>query len=202
MIISRRTFLKYGAMTLAAMGATPHVFAAFERALKGASKPPVLWLNGSSCTGCSVSFLNRIATDAPETVVDVLTDTVYHPTVMAAAGDPAAAVLRRAYRDGGYILILEGGVPTAFNGNACMVYSLDGVEVSYMEAVTDLSARAAHIVCVGTCACFGGIPASGFNQDCQRRCTHRPPRDQHFRLSGQSRLGGVGCRPTHRGRIC
>ncbi len=166
MNISRRAFLKYGGITLAAMGASPQLFAAFERALANASKPVVLWLNGSSCTGCSVSFLNRISETAPETVVDVLTDTiglVYHPTVMAAAGDPAAAVLRRAYRAGGYILVLEGGVPTAFNGNACIVYSLDGVEVSYMEAVTQLTERAAHIVCVGTCACFGGIPAAGPN---------------------------------------
>jgi len=82
---------------------------------------------------------------------------------MALAGDPAASVLMRAYREGGYVLVLEGGVPTAFDGNACVVYSLNGEEVTYMQAVTNLASNAAHIVCVGTCSSFGGIPAAGPN---------------------------------------
>jgi hydrogenase small subunit len=166
MNISRRSFLKYCGVSLAAFSVGGEVLALLEKQLSRGGKPPVLWLNGSSCTGCSVSFLNRISESAPYSVTEVLTETVdliYHPTLMALAGDPAASVLMRQYREGGYVLVLEGGVPTAFNGNACVVYSLNGEEVTYMQAVTDLAANASHIVCVGSCASFGGIPASGSN---------------------------------------
>jgi len=166
MKLTRRSFLRYSGLVFAGMNVSSSVLAALERQLAKATKPPVLWLNGSSCTGCSVSFLNRIADSAPETAADVLVSTIdliYHPTLMAAAGDAAASVLLRAYHEGGYILVLEGGVPTAFNGNACVVYSINGEEVTYMQAVTELAAKAAVIVCVGTCASFGGIPAAGPN---------------------------------------
>jgi hydrogenase small subunit len=166
MKLTRRTFMRYSGLVFAAMNVNRSVLAMLERKLASATKPPVLWLNGSSCTGCSVSFLNRIADTAPNSVVEVLTDVVdlvFHPTIMAAAGDPAAAVLQRSYSEGGYILVLEGGVPTAFNGNACVVYTLNGIEVTYMQAVSELAARASHIVSVGTCASFGGIPAAGAN---------------------------------------
>lgn len=166
MSISRRIFLKYCGLSAAAIGLDPFDIGLLGRALAAPGAPVVIWLHGSSCTGCSVSFLNRVATTAPETVVEVLTGAVnliYHGTLMALAGDPANVALRQAYRSGQYILVLEGGVPTAFDGHACVVYSFEGREVTYMEAVTDLAARASSIVCVGTCASFGGIPASGSN---------------------------------------
>jgi hydrogenase small subunit len=151
---------------MVALGVGPDVLAALGQRLARAGKPLVIWLNGSSCTGCSVSFLNFVSDSAPHDVAEVVTDAVdlvYHATLMALAGDPAASVLTRAQNDGGYILVLEGGVPTAFNGHACVVYSLNGEEITYMQAVTDLAERAAHIVGVGTCASFGGIPAAGPN---------------------------------------
>ena len=126
----------------------------------------MIWLHGSSCTGCSISFLNRIAAAAPATVAEVLTgavNLVYHATLMTPAGDAAVAELKRVYDSGNYVLVLEGGVPTAFQGGPCVVYSLSGRETTYMQAVQEMSARALAIVCVGTCASFGGIPASGGN---------------------------------------
>lgn len=153
-------------MSFAALGISGNVLALVERRLARAGKPMVVWLHGSSCVGCSVSLLNRISEAAPYSATELLTDTVdlvYHQTVMAQAGDPAASVLTRAYRDGGYVLVLEGGVATAFNGHACIAYSLNGEEVTFMKAVSDLSSRAAAVVCVGTCASFGGIPAAGAN---------------------------------------
>jgi hydrogenase small subunit len=107
-----------------------------------------------------------MSASAPETITEVLTETVdlvYHPTIMALAGDPANAAVTQAYRDGNYVLVLEGGVPTAFGGAPCIVYTVDGHETTYMEAVTQLTERAIAVVCVGTCASFGGIPASGSN---------------------------------------
>ncbi len=165
MMVSRRSFLEYCGLSAAFLGIGSKLGLLGE-ALAAPTAPSVIWLHGSSCTGCSVSFLNRIAATGPATVADVLTgavNLVYHATLMTPAGDRAVAELKRVYDSGNYILVLEGGVPTAFQGGPCVVYSLNGKETTYMQAVQEMSARARVVVCVGTCASFGGIPASGGN---------------------------------------
>jgi hydrogenase small subunit len=168
MSVTRRDFLRYCTLSAAALGLDFGQIGYLQEALANPNGPSVVWLIGSSCTGCSISFLNRISdkTGEPATVVDVLADTInliYHPTIMGAAGETAAASLRQIKENGPFILVLEGAIPTAFEGHACVVYSLDHQEVTFQQAVQELAARAAKIICVGTCASFGGIPASGVN---------------------------------------
>jgi NiFe hydrogenase small subunit HydA len=166
MVVSRRSFLEYCGLSAAFIGLGPAKLSALTETLASPTAPSVIWLHGSSCTGCSVSFLNRISNAFPTTVADVLTgavNLVFHATLMTPAGDAAVSELKRVYDSGNYVLVLEGGVPTAFGGGPCIVYSLNGQETTYMQAVQEMSSRAAAIVCVGTCASFGGIPASGGN---------------------------------------
>ncbi len=169
MQVSRRTFLKYCSLSAAAIGLDPLNLGLLEDALADdATAPSVIWLQGSACVGCSISLLNHITDVAgmPTTVTDLLVDhinLIYHPTLMALAGESAAAALREVYEAGNYILVVEGGVPTAFNGNACIAYNLNGARVPFTQAVSECASRAAHIVCVGTCAAWGGIPAAGSN---------------------------------------
>ena len=73
------------------------------------------------------------------------------------------AVLEAAPQRGGYILVVEGAIPLAFGGRACMAYHYHGRDVTFQEAVQEVARHAAHLVCVGTCAAFGGIPAAGSN---------------------------------------
>ena len=137
-----------------------------EKALGATTGPTVLWLQGAACTGCSVSFLNRIAPSAPMAAADVLLQVVnlaYHPNLMGAAGELAAAQAQKAYDAGGYILCVEGGVPTAFGGHTCIAWSVKGQDTTFQQAVTQYAARAAQIISIGTCASFGGIPAAGPN---------------------------------------
>ena len=166
--LSRRAFLQYCGISAAALGLDPLQLDLLGKALANPSGPSVIWLHGSSCTGCSVSLLNRISdrVGEPATIVDVLAGSinlVYHATLMASAGDPAVAAMRRLYNQGGYVLVCEGGVPTMFGGHCCKSYVFAGREVTFMEAVQEYSAKAEAIVCVGTCASFGGIPHSGSN---------------------------------------
>ncbi len=168
MITSRRTFLRYCSLSAAALGLNTGKLGLLQNALANPNGPSVIWLIGSACTGCSVSFLNRISDKVgePATVAEVLTEAVnlvFHPTIMGAAGETSVAALKRVYNSGNYVLVLEGAVPTAFGGHPCVVYSYNGVEVTFQQAVQELSARANAVVCVGTCASFGGIPASGSN---------------------------------------
>ena len=163
MRISRRDFLKFCGVSAAALGLTATDLVNLEKALADPNGPTVIWLQGASCTGCSVSFLNRISSSAPKTAGDALINSVnlvYHPNLMALAGDSAVRAISSAYSKGGYVLVVEGGVPTKFGGNTCWPWSDNGEDVTFQQAVSDLAGRAAAVVCVGTCASWGGIPAA------------------------------------------
>ncbi|MBT8042440.1 MAG: hypothetical protein KJN98_04665 [Pontiella sp.] len=168
MELSRRRFLEYCSIAAGTIGLTPGDLAGLNEALANPAAPEVIWLHGSSCTGCSVSFLNRISDTIgePASVVEVLTQAInltHHATVMTFAGESCGAVLEHAVKRGNYILVLEGGVPTAFGGFCCIAYSYKGEEVTYAAAVSELVQHASHVVCAGTCSSFGGIPAAGSN---------------------------------------
>ena len=166
MKISRRDFLKLCGISAATIGLDAGDLFRLEEVLANPKGPTVIWLQGSACTGCSVSLLNRLSTSPPHNVADVLIESInliYHPNLMALAGDSAVAVVENAYSAGGYILAVEGGVPTAFNGNTCWPWSLDGQHVTFQEAVLDLSQKAAKILCIGTCASWGGVAAAAPN---------------------------------------
>jgi len=164
---TRRDFLKYCGISAAALGLTGTDLMQLDDALANPNGPSVLWLQGSGCTGCSVSLLNRISAQAPRTVGELLINSInlaYHPNVMTAAGDLAVRAIEAAYARGGYVLAVEGGVPTAFGGAAGWAMTdASGHELTIAQAVRRYAARASAVVCMGTCAAWGGIPASGAN---------------------------------------
>ncbi len=163
---SRRDFMKYCSTSGAALGLTAAGLLELEQALANPAGPTVLWLQGAACTGCSVSFMNRISPTAPTTAADVLINYInlaYHPNLMAASGESAVAQLDAAYTRGGYVLAVEGGVPTAFGGATCWAYTRNGQDVTMLQLVQSLSSRASAILSIGTCAAWGGIPAAGPN---------------------------------------
>ena len=168
MPITRRSFFRYCTLSAAALGLDRMKLRLLSEALANPAAPSVIWLIGSSCNGCSVSFLNRISDvpGQPADVVDVVggaINLVFHPVIMAAAGETCVAALKRATAKGNFVLVLEGAVPTKFGGHACVVWNYAGQEVTFQQAVQELTAKAIATVCVGTCASFGGIPASGSN---------------------------------------
>lgn len=163
MQVSRRDFLRLLTASSAALALEPLDLMKVRQALANPGAPTVLWLQGSACTGCSVSFMNRISSTAPVDAADVLINTVnlaYHPNLMSAPGDAAVAVARAAQAAGGYVLAVEGAVPTAFGGAACWAWNENGQDVTFLDATRQLAARAAAVLCIGTCASFGGVPAA------------------------------------------
>lgn len=159
MEINRRDFLRLAAASATTLGLTSLQLDRVERILADAAHPPVLWLHGAACTGCSVSLLNAVN----PTIDQVLLNTIslkYHPTLSAAAGDLAVQAIRSTQAAGDYVLVVEGAIPTANGGKACYVWDENGHAVTMSEAVSSLAANASHIVAVGTCASFGGIPAA------------------------------------------
>jgi len=155
--VSRRDFLKYCAGTAAVLGLSQtEIFnklsAAF--AASAAGKPPVIWLEGQDCAGCTTSFASQLHPPTATLLLDKLS-LRYHETIMAAAGHQAEAVLHETVEAGGYVLIVEGSIPTA-DGRFCTVGGRP-----FGEILAETAKNAAAILAVGACASFGGIPAAG-----------------------------------------
>jgi hydrogenase small subunit len=122
---------------------------------------PVIWIQGQSCAGCSVSTLNTVHPD----IAEVLTETIslqYHPNVMAAAGDPAVEVLEQAIAEqrGEFVLVVEGSIATAEGGAFCRSGEKNAQPITAEQWVQRLGEAAKAVLAVGTCASFGGIPAA------------------------------------------
>ena len=97
--MSRRTFLKYCGGVAAALGLSPTMVPKIAQALTSDSRPPVLWLHFSECTGCSESVLRSQYPYVDELVLEVLS-IEYHETIMAAAGQQAEDQRRQAGHSG------------------------------------------------------------------------------------------------------
>lgn len=166
MRVTRRQFLKGVIASATALGLSQSNLFKLCETFAAATSPPVIWLQTSGCTGCSVSLLNYIDAATGREIDEVLLEDIslkYHSTVMAAAGQLAVDTAKNARTAGGYVLVVEGAVPTGANGNYCHVWNDAGVLYTAKQAVLDFSAKAAKILAVGTCAAFGGIPAGGTN---------------------------------------
>jgi len=159
--IERRDFMKWAA-GITAMLALPSQFTPlFAEAAKVADRLPLVWLHMAECTGCSESL---IRSDAP-TIDSLIFDYIsleYHETLMAAAGWQAEANLEHALEKykGNYILLVEGGVPTANNGQYLTLgaHGRTGLDLTRAAAKD-----AAAIFSIGTCSSFGGIQAAAPN---------------------------------------
>ncbi len=167
MRIHRRQFLKYCIGSAAAMGLPMSVLGKLEQAMAagGTSLPKVIWLNAANCSGCTVSLANLFSNTGPTDIADLLFNTIdlaFHPTLMAASGDLAVQQLKNTAA-GSYILAVDGGIPTAFNGNTCMLWTDGDKEVTALKAVEMLAPNAAAILSIGTCASYGGIAAGNPN---------------------------------------
>ena len=128
---------------------------------------PIIWLQGASCTGCSVSILNSVSPRIQNLLLDELVpghqlSLIFHATIMAGQGEPTIEVLKDAEknRKGGYILIVEGAVPTAENGQYGCIGETGGKHLTIQQSVEDLGRNALLTIALGSCASFGGIPAA------------------------------------------
>ena len=159
--IDRRDFLKWAA-SITAMLTLPSSFTPLVAdAVKLADRLPLIWIHLAECTGCSESL---IRTDSP-TLDSLIFDYVsleYHETLMAAAGWQAEENLENAIKNyaGRYILLVEGGVPTAMGGQYLTIgaQARTGIDIIHHAA-----ASAAAIFSIGTCSSFGGIQAAAPN---------------------------------------
>lgn len=156
--ISRRDFLKLCATVTAALGLSEGFIPRVAEALAAsAAKPPLLWLEMGSCTGCSTSFLNSDAPDIANVVLNILS-VRYHEAIMAAQGEMAEKVIADTVKNeaGKYLVVIEGVIPT--KPGYGMIAGKQMVDV-----LKEVSSNALAVLAVGSCASFGGIPGAGPN---------------------------------------
>jgi hydrogenase small subunit len=156
MDINRRDFLKASAAIAGALALKASGLMQLQKAMaNGTSKPPVIWLQGQGCTGCSVSLLNSTYYMTIDELLINTLDVKFHPSVMAAAGEMAVEAAEAARNEGGYVLVVEGAIPAGANGDYCHIWP----GMTMIDAIDQYGRSAAAILAVGTCACYGGMSA-------------------------------------------
>ncbi len=155
MTISRRTFLKDAGLIAASFGLSPLLKPSLASALEelATGRAPILWLQGQSCSGCSVSLLNSESPGPAELLTRYLS-LYFHQTLSAATGPSARKAVEKAIGDKNTILVVEGAVPLGMQ-DACVI----GGE-PFAELVRRAATSARAVISVGTCSSFGGIPAA------------------------------------------
>ena len=135
-----------------------------------AEEYPVIWLQLGTCTGCSVSVLNSVSPSIKNVLIDEVIpgkhiSLRYHATVMAGAGDQVIEEMERTAEQnpGAYILVVEGSVLTGENGAYGAIGEKDEKPIAMTSWLESLGSKALAVVCLGTCAAFGGIPAGNPN---------------------------------------
>jgi hydrogenase small subunit len=162
-MFTRRDFLKWTSRSAAVLGLTQAGLVRLDEALAADSAPPLIWLHGSGCAGCSIAALNAVT---PATIDDVLVNRVsakYDMLVMAAGGDAAVAAMDSAGAAGRFILVVEGGVPVAANGRYCIIGERKGTPITLLDAVNQLGPAASRVISLGTCAAYKGVAGAGAN---------------------------------------
>lgn len=153
--ISRRNFLKLCTLSCVAFGIdSSYAPKMAEAVAANLGKKPVVWMQGQGCTGCSESLISSLNPSADQILLDVLS-VRYHPTLMAGAGEQAIQSLEQCYEEGGYLLVLEGSIPTA-DPRYCMVEGQP-----FVDQFKKMASKAEAVLAVGSCASFGGIPRAG-----------------------------------------
>jgi hydrogenase small subunit len=156
--ISRREFLKMGASLAAMIGLGPLYAPALAEGLQEIvyGRVRILWLQGQSCTGCSVSLLDS-ASPGPVSLVTRYMSLAFHATLSAAQGQVAMDMIYQLVQKPGYVLIFEGAVPMGMP-RASLVNDKP-LEELLLPAVQN----AGVVIAVGTCATYGGMPAAEGN---------------------------------------
>jgi len=181
--VSRRDFLQFCTWMGALLGLEASGVAQVVKALETKRRLPVVWLHFQECTCCSESFIRS----SHPIVADILLDKVsldYTETLQAAAGFQAEKCLRDTIQKypGGYLLMVEGSVPTAADGAYCCIGGRSALEI-----VQEAAAGAKAVIAWGNCACAGCVQAAKPNP------TSATP--LHRVITGKPIINVQGCPP-------
>jgi hydrogenase small subunit len=151
---TRRDFLKFCSLMAAVLALPGEAAGRIARALESVERPPVIYLEFQDCAGCTEAFLRMSHPSVSEILLDKISLN-YQETLMAAAGNQAEQARQATIKAGNYLLLVEGSIPTRNQGVYCCIGGK-----SAQDLLKQAAAGAEAIIAVGSCACFGNIPAA------------------------------------------
>ncbi|MGH1391321.1 MAG: hydrogenase 2 small subunit [Aeromonas jandaei] len=157
--INRRDFMKLCAGMAATLGLSQNAVAKMATALTSPERPPVIWIGAQECTGCTESLLRA----THPTIENLILNTIsleYHEVLSAAFGHQAEENKHNAIKryKGKYVLVVDGSIPLKDGGVYCMVAG-----EPIVDHIRRAASDAAAVIAIGSCAAWGGVPASGGN---------------------------------------
>jgi hydrogenase small subunit len=129
----------------------------------------VFWLGGMSCDGCSVATLGATDPSLEELLTGALPGVpvmvLHHYQFEMESGDHFTHTLEQADAgalDAPYIVVYEGSIPDENLTVGAEPWAAEGSLPTWAPAewVRRLAPQAAVTIAIGTCATWGGIPAS------------------------------------------
>jgi hydrogenase small subunit len=167
MSISRREFLKWAAAVPVSVSFFPRLAKALQESIK---EYPIIWLQTSTCSGCSVSVINTIHPSIKNVILEQVLPghqliLNYHGTLMAATGELSinAAYAAAEKYAGKFVLVVEGAIPTKSGGVYGCVGEHDSKRLTMLELFDHMGHRAMATLAIGTCAAYGGLSAAAPN---------------------------------------
>ena len=182
--LTRREFLKYCTGIAATMGLPTLAGMQMAQAATAAQRPPVIWLHGQECTGCTESLLRSYHPTLESLILDTIS-LDYHETLCVGAGKQAEAHKYKIMKEfqGKYVLVTEGATPTKDGGIYCKIG-----DKPHIEHVQEAAEGAAAIIAIGSCAAWGGIQ-SAYPNPTEAKATHEV-------LNGKTVINIPGCPPN------
>ncbi len=159
--MNRRQLIKMAAALGAVFGleGVPATVLAALKKIDPANIPKIIYLQGLSCTGCSISLL-QATNPSPLSLITAYSQLAFHADLSATSGKQAIKMIDEyiSGNAGEYFLALEGAVPEKMP-DACKIG-----HTFFGDYIKKGAKTAAGIIAVGSCASFGGIPAAEGNQ--------------------------------------
>jgi hydrogenase small subunit len=154
--ISRRDFLKFCTITAASLGLPLETAPKIAAAITNPKRPPVIWLAGQACTGCTEALLRPTHPTLEHLLLDLIS-LDYNETLNAGAGNQAESYLEQSIHENHkkFILVVEGAIPTKDGGVYCMIAGRP-----FKDIVAEVAPKAAAVLSMGSCASWGGIPSA------------------------------------------
>lgn len=158
-LVSRRDFIKFCGLAAASLGLPISMGAQIAEAVASLKRPPVIWLSGQECTGCSEILLRSTHPTVEHLILDLIS-LDYHETLSTPSGDLAEAAKKQSIEanKGKFILVTEGAIPTKDGGIYCQV---GGRPV--LDILKETAPLAMAVVAIGSCASWGGLPSASPN---------------------------------------
>ncbi|MFH1019526.1 MAG: hydrogenase small subunit [Pseudomonadota bacterium] len=159
-MIHRRDFLKLAAALSAAFGINglPEPVMAALKKIDPAAVPKLIYLQGLSCTGCSISLL-QAETPSPLSMITDYSQLAFHADLSAISGKKASTLVEKfiSGQAGPYFLAVEGAIPERMP-EACVIGGK-----TFAQLLEEAAKTMSGAIAVGACACDGGIPAAEGN---------------------------------------